>query len=266
MSDKSLSQVLDTAVETKTGPRFDVPENWKQGRTAYGGFAAALMLAAARRGRAELPPLRSALVNFTAPVTAAPEFLVETFRQGRNVTTLNVRASIDGRVAAQGTFSFGVAQDSHISQSCPALAAQAPEQTDPLFPSDMRRLLPRFFENFETRLIEGDLPFTAADRGYLRIWARYRDAAMRDRPEGLIGIADVLPPAVFPMCRIRGPNSSMTWICNILPEAPTTRDGWWMLETDLTAAQDGFSSQVMRIWNTDGDLVAEGMQSVVIFV
>jgi hypothetical protein len=38
-----------------------------------------------------------------------------------------------------------------------------------------------------------------------------------------------------------------------------------MLDTVLTAAQDGFSSQVMRVWNTDGDLVAEGMQSAVIF-
>jgi hypothetical protein len=89
---------------------------------------------------------------------------------------------------------------------------------------------------------------------------------MWTRPEGLIGIADVLPPAVFPMCRKPGPNSSVTWICNLLSGTPGTRDGWWMLETDLTAARDGFSSQVMRGWNTDGELVIDGMQSVVIFV
>lgn len=266
MSEMSLSQVLDQAEETENGLRFDVPENWKQGRTAYGGFTSALLLAAACCSGSDLPPLRSALINFTAPVSVPPAFAVETFRQGRNVTTVNVQARIDGKVAAQGTFSFGVAQDSHVAQSCPAASGPTPEKTDLLFPPDMPRLPARFFENFEARLIEGNLPFAGADRGYLRVWARYRDAAMWGRPEELIGIADVLPPAVFPICRTPGPNSSMTWICNFLCGAPTTRDGWWMLESELTAAQDGFSSQIMRVWNTEGDLVAEGMQSVVIFV
>ncbi|MBK0328167.1 thioesterase family protein [Rhodobacteraceae bacterium F11138] len=266
MSGKTLSQILDTAEETATGPRFDVPENWKQGRTAYGGFTSALMLAAARGRTTDLPPLRSALINFTAPVSASPEFVVETFRQGRNVTTVNVRALIQQQVAAQGTFSFGVAQNSHVAQACPAPAAQTPEQTAPLFPPEMPRLPAQFFENFEACRIEGDLPFAGAERGYLRVWVRYRDAEMWDRPEALIGIADVLPPAVFPICRRPGPNSSMTWICNFLSGAPATRDGWWMMETDLTAARDGYSSQVMRVWNTDGELVVEGMQSVVIFV
>jgi hypothetical protein len=84
----------------------------------------------------------------------------------------------------------------------------------------------RFFENFEVLLIDGQLPFSGADRGYVRVWARYRDTAMWGRPEALIGIADVLVPAIFPMCRTPGPNSSMTWICNFLSGAPTTHDGW----------------------------------------
>jgi acyl-CoA thioesterase len=105
MSKKTLSQVLDTAKETGTGLRLDVPENWKQGQTAHSGYTSALLLAAARRRSEDLPPLRSVLINFTAPVTARPDFAVETFRQGRNVTTVNVRALIDGQVAPQGTSS-----------------------------------------------------------------------------------------------------------------------------------------------------------------
>lgn len=266
MSETTLSQVLDAPDATDDSPRFAVPDNWKQGRTAYGGFTSALLLAAARRVQVDLPPLRSALINFTAPVTASPDISVDIFRQGRNVTTVNTQARIDGKVAAQGTFSFGVAQNSHVTVDRPAPESSTPEQTDPYFPPGMTRAPARFFDNFEVRLIDGHLPFMGADRGYIRVWARYRDPAMWTRPEGLIGIADVLPPAVFPMCRQPGPNSSMTWICNFLSGTPSTRDGWWMLETDLTAARDGFSSQVMRGWNTDGELVIDGMQSVVIFV
>lgn len=68
------------------------------------------------------------------------------------------------------------------------------------------------------------------------------------------------------MFKQMGPVSSMTWIFNVLKDAPETKDGWWHVETNLTAAQGGYASQVMRIWNTEGELVVEGVQSVAIFV
>ena len=40
----------------------------------------------------------------------------------------------------------------------------------------------------------------------------------------------------------------------------------WHIETKQTAAKDGYSSQIMRYWNQNGLLVAEGMQFVAIFV
>jgi acyl-CoA thioesterase len=52
----------------------------------------------------------------------------------------------------------------------------------------------------------------------------------------------------------------------VLQDDSKTEDGWWHVETDLTAAQGGYASQVMRIWNTEGELVVEGVQSVAIFV
>ena len=57
----------------------------------------------------------------------------------------------------------------------------------------------------------------------------------------------------------------MSWIFNVLMDVPATEDGWWHIESKLTAARGGYSSQVMRIWNTDGKLVVEGLQSIAIF-
>lgn len=267
MTDMTMSEALAAmqalGQDEVTAP---VPANWTQGRTAYGGYSSALLLAAARRGRPDLPPLRSALINFTGPIGTPPVLRSEVLRQGRNVTTVQTRAETDGKVAAVAVFSFGAAQGSEIAQGHPAKPAPAPEDTEAFFSADTRRPPVPFFNNFDTRLIEGARPISGADRGYVRVWSRHRDPAMWDTPEGLIGIADVLPPAVFPMLRTPGPNSSMTWICNFLSDAPRTRDGWWMIETDLSAAQGGYSSQVMRVWNSDGELVVDGMQSVVIFV
>lgn len=265
MSDLTFGEILASAEDTPEGLRFAVTENWKQGRTAFGGFTAGLLLAAARRAMPDLPPLRSTLINFTGPVTSAPSISTRVLRQGRNVITVQAEAFCEGKLCAQSTFSFGLGQDSHISHDLPAPDAPPPDEVEDFLPPNIPLPI-NFFKNFDAKLIEGHRPFTGADRGYIRAWVRHRDEAVRQTPEGLMSLADVLPPAVFSKARKLGPNSSMNWICNFLSEDLTSRDGWWMMETDLTLARDGYSSQVMRMWNADGELVIDGMQSVVIFV
>lgn len=262
----SLRAVLDGLEPQGDAMLAPAPANWMQGRTAYGGFTAALLLGAVLRGDRDLPPLRSAMINFTGPVSASPRLTTETLRRGRNVTSIAARARIDDQVAAAGLFSFGAAQDSHVRADAPRRDAPAPDACEPLIPPQAADFAPGFHRNFDLRLIEGDRPMTGSDRGYIRGWARHHDPASRTGIESLLCLADILPPAVFPLFRRMGPNSSMNWICNFLVENPETEDGWWLVETDLTAARDGFSSQVMRVWNSSGELVVDGMQSVAIFV
>ncbi len=265
MNDMTFGDILKSAEETPEGLRFAVTDNWKQGRTAYGGFTAGLLLAAARKALTEAEPLRSVLINFTGPVTSSPTVTTRVLRQGRNVTTVQVEAFCEEMLCAQSTFSFGLAQESHIRHDLPAPGAPQPDEVEDFLPPNIPLPI-NFFKNFDAKLIEGNRPFTGADHGYIRAWVRHRDETVRQTAEGLMSLADVLPPAVFSKARKLGPNSSMNWICNFLSENSTSRDGWWMMETDLTVARDGFSSQVMRMWNADGDLVIDGMQSVVIFV
>jgi len=262
----TLSAALAAMRSEGAGWRAPVPDNWAQGRTAYGGYTAALLLGAALKGRDDLPPLRSALVNFTGPLSAPPLLSAEQLRRGRNVATLEVRAEVESGLAALGVFSFGAAQESHVSQDCPAPEAPAPEEAEPFFPPQARRFMPRFFDEFELRLVAGSRPFTGGERGLIRVWARHRDPEARARIEGLIGLADVLPPAVFARMTQVGPNSSVNWICNVLRDDLETRDGWFLVESELTVAREGYSSQVMRMWDSEGRLVVEGMQSVVVFV
>ena len=251
------------AEQARTG-RADIPDSWKQGRTAYGGLTAALLLERARADTADLPPLRSALIHFTGPVTDAPDLSSDILRRGRNVTTIAARASIDGQVCGTGTFSFGAGRDSSVAKDLDAPDATAPEDCPPFMPPQFERFAPAFFGNFECKLIEGDRPVSGSDRGYIRAWARHRSETARGGDSALLCLADILPPAAMPMLSAPGPVSSMTWIYNQLRPADTG-DGWYMVEAELSAAVDGYSSQVMRIWNTDRQLVVEGMQSIVIF-
>jgi hypothetical protein len=49
---------------------IEIDENWKQGRTAYGGLTAALLHAAIVNSYDNLPPLRTAQINFVGPTMA----------------------------------------------------------------------------------------------------------------------------------------------------------------------------------------------------
>ena len=241
-----------------------MPDHWKQGRTAYGGLTAALMLSHAQTLAEGLPPLRSALINFTGPVTDAPKIVSAIQRQGRNVTTISSFAEVDDARVALGSFSFGAGRESSVTLDKPAPEAPAPDECQPFTPPGFEKFVPAFFGNFDCKLIEGDRPVSGAERGYIRAWARHVDPEARQTEVGLLCLADILPPAAMPMLKAPGPVSSMSWICNFL-RPPESEGGWFMVEADLTAARDGYSSQVMRIWNRSGELVVEGMQSIVIF-
>ena len=70
---------------------FDVPADWLQGRTVYGGLMTALALQAAlRNGPTDLPTLKSAQVSFIGPATEALTFHPQVLRQGKSVVSMSV--------------------------------------------------------------------------------------------------------------------------------------------------------------------------------
>ena len=258
--------IVDDFTAFNGGYQTDIPENWRQGRTAYGGLTAGLSLAAVQKQFANLPPLRSLMINFIGPIAENPVFKSRLLRQGRNVTSIETQALIGEDVVATTTFIFGAARKSELSVDFPAPEAAAPEDCELFTPEFAKAFVPVFFHNFDTRLIAGQRPMSGAEEGYARTWSRHKDEASRAGIDSLVTIGDVLPPAALPMFKTMGPVSSVNWMLNILVDNPTTKDGWWHVETKLTAANGGYASQVMRYWNADGVLVAEGMQAVAIFV
>lgn len=256
--------VNQSMLTTPHGCIPSIPDNWRQGRTCYGGLTAALMYETAQRQIEDLPPVRSALINFVGPVTGGPTLSSTLQRRGRNVVNVSASAEIGQQAVARADFLFGASRESDVHVEFLAPNAPKPEDCEPFTPDSIKDMVPSFFHNFETRLIAGARPLMG-DEGYIRTWSRHRDAASRTGTGGLICIGDVLPPAAMPLMRTMAPVSSMSWIINILSNTPETEDGWWQIESRLTAARGGYSTQVMRIWNTAGELVAEGLQSIAIF-
>lgn len=262
----NLAELLAGAAWQADGFSLAVPENWHQGRTAYGGLSAALALAAARHAGGDLPPLRSAQVSFVGPLHGTVEVRAEVLRRGRNATW--IRADVlraddqGGEVGLTASFVFMGPIDSAVrlaERPLPA-GAIAPEDARPV-PTDRS---PLFLQNhFDVRfaLPRGEGP----RRAEARWWVRLRERESLDPMVHLLAIADALPPAVMPFLPPRAPVSSMTWQCNLLHPAPATRDGWWLLRVASDHAESGGASDAIDVWNADGVPVLAGMQSVAVF-
>lgn len=242
-----------------------IPDNWRQGRTAYGGLTTGLAFSATEKAFPGLPPLRSAQVTFVGPVVSDPGLTPRLLRQGRNVTTVIVEASCGDNNVAVATFMFGASRPSQLNATLPATMSPAPEDCALFIPEGFQNMAPGFTQNFETRLVAGHRPLAGAQEGYIRVWSRHKDKASQNGIGSFLTLGDVLPPAAAPTMKSMSAISSMNWQMNILEPETGTDEGWWQVETKQTAAKDGYSSQVMRFWNRAGVLVAEGMQSVAVF-
>lgn len=248
------------------GYHVTIPDSWRQGRTAYGGITTGLALNAAMRAFPDVPALRTFQTTFVGPVLEHSVFTPRLLRQGKNVTTIAVEVTSDGNVSASLVFMFGAKRESELKVGFPAPETPAPDACEDFTPEAFKPFVPVFFNRFDTKLTAGHRPMSGVNTGYIRAWSRHFDEASRTGTDSLACIGDVLPPAATPMFNKMGPVSSMNWHMNILVDDVETTDGWWQVETHQTAAQDGYSSQIMRIWDRDGRLVAEGAQSMAIFI
>lgn len=254
----TLPDTLAALERTDDGWRGTIPDTWLQGRTAYGGFSAALALHAAQMSDTDLPPLRSAQVAFIGPLAGAIMVKAQRLRRGRNAAFIQADVESEAGLGLRATFVFMGPVESKVElrQGQPPAFAK-PDGAVATFSGKA----PFFTQNFEFLDRRGE---TVGPAEWLR-WVRLTERAGLDPMVELIAIADCLPPAALKLVGGPAPVSSMTWILNVLGPQPRTEDGWWLLRANADYASAGSSSQLMGIWNSDGEAIAEQMQSVAIF-
>ena len=256
----TLPQLADRLV--RDGDRFQLhgAAGWMQGRTMYGGASSYIAYLCAIRSFPDLPPLRAAQIGFIGPVGEDIEARATMLRTGKSVSHVETTLWCDGALAHRATWLFGRARDGNGSRAADRLDRMiAPEQAEPV------AALPRspaFIHRLDLR--------RAGPRGSdgqiaVRRWVRLKERDGLDPYAELVAIGDTLPPGSMRAMERPGPLSSINWSLTLLGENPTTRDGWWLLETASNHMADGFSSETLRMWNTDGTEVMRGLQSVAIF-
>jgi acyl-CoA thioesterase len=236
-----------------------IPDDWLQGRTAYGGLSAALALGAVLQRWDDLPPLRSAQIAFVGPLAGPIEIVPVLLRRGRTAAFVQADILAEGKLGLRATLVFMHAQDSHVALPPPVLAGAAlPPLGEPLAPPPALR----FVQQFELRATGEE----RAGAARLSRWARLRNRDGLAPMVEMLAIGDVLPPAAMMLFEKHGPISSMTWQLNGLVDRPATEDGWWLVRADAEHALHGASSQAMGTWSRSGTQVVAATQSIAIFV
>ncbi|MDY7522783.1 thioesterase family protein [Sphingomonas sp. AAP5] len=254
-----IREILAAATPIEGGFRAQIPSDWLQGRTAYGGLSSALALHAAQGIEPDLPPLRSAQVSFIGPLSGDVRVTATKLRRGRTAAFIQADIVSDAGLGYRAVFVFMAEQPSRVALSGGLAATLPPPAADAKLYTGPDEF---FTGNFNFLDLKAEAPGEAE---WLR-WARLRDYAGIDPMVEVLALADALPPAAFKLFgKEFVPLSSVTWIVNLLTPTPATTDGWWLLSAESQHAVNGGSSQTMMLWNADGVPIAQGMQSVAIF-
>lgn len=255
----SLRQVIEALEPWEGGWRGEIPDNWLQGRTAYGGLSTALALHAAQASDADLPPLRSAQVAFIGPLAGTVLIRAARLRRGRNAAYVQADVESEAGLGLRATFVFMRDLPSQVDHAVATAPAFAPPGCGTRVSGGVKGVA--FTQNFEFLYCRDE---SVGPAEWLR-WVRLVDREGLDPAVELAAVADCLPPAALKLVGAPVPVSSMTWLLNLLTPVPRTQDGWWLLRAATDHARAGSSSQQMAIWSADGTPIAEQMQSVAIF-
>ena len=255
----NLASLLAQIVPGTTSHKISIPPSWHQGRTAYGGLSSVLAYQAAKMAADDLPPLQSAQIAFVGPLAGEVEVKAQVMRRGKN--TAFIQASIEGAdgIGLACNFIFMNRRDSHLDYA----NIQAPV-FPPIPGADTARSGPPEFFTGHMQYPDKRLELGLATNR-LASWHRLTEHDGLDHIAELICVGDALPPSAMGLMTQKGMVSSMNWQINMLTERPTTENGWWYLSSETHHAATGASSQYMTVWNSRGEAVLTGMQSVAIF-
>jgi acyl-CoA thioesterase len=256
----NLSQLLTGMQPDRSRQKIAIPPSWHQGRTAYGGLSAAIAYQAAKLAAPDLPPLLTAQIAFSGPVSGDVEVSTAMLRRGRNSAFIKSEIAVGEEIGLSCTFVFMARRESHIEFEGLARPDFSPIPEDGATRSGPPEFFTHNMDYPEKRLVLGQ------NKSRLANWHRLKERDGLDPVANLICMGDALPPSTMGLMQKEGMISSINWQLNLLTDAPETDNGWWFLESETHHAVHGASSQYMTVWNSRGEPMMTGMQSVALFV
>lgn len=259
-----LSKVLKLKSDGQ-GFVAEIPQDWTQGRTTFGGLLAAVAIRGLQTV-ADGRPMRSFLMDCLAPtVPGELNVQIDLLRAGR--TLLHARATLSqaGQTCALLLGTFGHARETKLKLE----GASAPKSDLP--PEQLVRLpyiegaMPAYTQHFDYRWTSQHGLFSGAPEGKLSGFVRALDA---DRVDCAViaALIDSFPPAVLTQLRAPASASTVTWMVSfphLRPAVALTE--FCRYESLTSSANGGYAGIDTKLWDHDGRLLADSHQLVAEF-
>ena len=245
----------------------EIGADWFQGRATFGGMVGALGNEVMRRIVPSDRELRGLEVTFVGPVLpGAVQLDAEVLRVGKAVTIAQATMRSAGQVATTLTGIYGKARASAISVAAPAAADAIDVKELPSSTLPVQSGGPIFLQHFEMRWAEGMRPFSGSKMSRHKVYIRHLDIAPLTESH-IVALIDVIPSPALQMMTSAAPASSLLWSLEFLrhDHQGFAAGEWWRIDTELTAAADGYASQSSVIFNPQGLPAALSQQLVAVF-
>lgn len=239
---------------------LDVPEGWAQGRSVFGGLTVALGAAlGARLCSRRLRTVQAQLLGPVSPGRLTGQARI--LREGKTTTFVQVELSQESKIRAQISLVFIEGRTGSIRIDGPK-APEWPEATTlpkmPFVPG----LTPEFTGKADFYFAEGTVPFQSGPDARLGGYVQFNDTAGASPAELQLMLLDAWPcPSIL---RLSAPAfaSTVTWTAHLLADSAP---GFHRFSYETLAGNNGFSTALGHMWDSEGKHVAVTEQTVVVF-
>lgn len=244
----------------------DIPEEWQQGRGAFGGLVLANLLQAARACEPEAGrTLRSLTAELVGPVLPGPARIrVELLRRGSGVSTMAARLTQGAELLAHAVIVLGRTRVAQRTWN--RLKPPSPPPFDQVAPlEDAPVGAAQFAKFFEYRPTVRPFQSTSEAVPIAAGWLRLRSASAVLTEAELLGLADAWWPCALAIEPIPRPMATLAFTFELLADPARLRPYAPVFHrAEAIAAQDGYTVELRELWSEDGELLALNQQTIAI--
>jgi len=246
---------------------LQIPSDWTQGRTVYGGLSAGMITAAVSRHVRSGRVLRSLNTNFIGPLNAEQPFSIDVhlLREGSNVSQINGQIVQDGRVCVFSQACYGEARPSKI-EVVNNDKHNMPAPRKAKFIPQIPKVTPKFLRHIDLCIEEGGVPFLGAKTSHYHGYMRFTQPPAAVTDAHIVTLLDAWPPTLLQMLRWPAPASTVSWSVEFIhPHRPVSGADWFAYQAHTRQAAAGYGHTEATIWDKDNEVIALSRQTVAVF-
>ncbi len=246
------------------GATLEVPEDWLQGKAAFGGLQTVAALRALEGLVDAARPLRSMSTSFIGatggrPLSARPTVL----RAGRSLTQARCDLLAGDDVVCSVTAAFGAPRRSVVERRP---SREVGDPTGAVELPSVPGVTPNFVQHLDMRWVEGGFPYTGGEASAHSGWCRHRTDP-GSAVAAIVSLLDAWPSPALQQLKGPAPAASVTWSAQFLelPDRVTTDDWFWFEAHVVGALGDGFVTMRGELYDREGRMLAHLEQLVAVY-